>query len=39
MFYVYVLQSNKDKKFYTNNIKNLKLRFNSHNKGKVCSII
>jgi len=37
MFYVYVLQSHKDKKFYTGYTKNLKLRFDSHNKGKICS--
>ncbi len=37
MFYVYVLQSRQDKKFYTGYTKNLKLRFDGHNKGKVCS--
>jgi putative endonuclease len=37
MFYVYVLQSLQDKKFYTGYTKNLKLRFDGHNKGKVCS--
>ncbi len=37
MFYVYVLQSHKDKKFYTGYTKNLKLRFDDHNKGKVNS--
>jgi putative endonuclease len=35
MFYTYVLQSVEDKKFYTGFTKNLKLRFNEHQKGKV----
>jgi putative endonuclease len=35
MFYAYVLQSIKDKDFYTGFTKNLKLRFEQHNKGQV----
>jgi len=36
MFYfVYVLQSVKDKKFYTGYTKNLKLRFEQHKKGLI----
>ena len=36
MFYcVYVLRSTKDKKFYTGYTKNLKLRFEQHQKGKI----
>lgn len=35
MFYVYVLLSKKDDKFYTGYTKDLKLRFELHNKGKV----
>ena len=37
MFYVYVLQSKKDKKKYVGFSKNLKLRFEQHNKGLVAS--
>ena len=33
--FVYVLISNKDKKFYTGYTKNLKLRFEQHQKGLV----
>ena len=33
--YVYVLKSNKDKKFYTGYTNNLKLRFEKHRKGEV----
>lgn len=33
MYYVYVLQSLKDKLFYTGYTENLKLRFEQHNKG------
>lgn len=33
MYYTYVLQSLKDKKFYTGYTKNLKLRFEQHQKG------
>ena len=35
MYYTYVLKSMKDKKFYTGYTKNLKLRFEQHNKGLV----
>jgi len=35
MFYTYVLQSIRDKDFYTGFTKNLKLRFEQHNKGQV----
>jgi putative endonuclease len=35
MYYVYVLKSDKDKKFYTGYTNNLKLRFEQHQKGKV----
>ena len=35
MYYIYILQSEKDKKFYTGYTKNLKLRFDEHDKGKV----
>lgn len=34
-YYTYVLVSGKDKKFYTGYTKNLKLRFEQHNKGLV----
>jgi len=37
MFYTYVLQSIKDKGFYTGFTKNLKLRFEQHSKGLVDS--
>ena len=37
MYYTYVLQSMKDMKFYTGFTKNLKLRFEQHNKGLVDS--
>lgn len=33
MFYVYILKSSKDNKFYTGYTKNLKLRFEQHRKG------
>jgi len=33
--YVYVLQSRKDNKLYTGYTKNLKLRFEQHQKGQV----
>lgn len=36
-YYVYVLKSEKDKKFYAGYTKNLKLRFELHNKGLVAS--
>ena len=35
MFYTYVLQSNRDKKLYIGCTENLKLRFETHNKGDV----
>ena len=35
MHYTYVLQSMKDMKFYTGYTKDLKLRFEHHNKGLV----
>ena len=34
-YYVYILKSGKDRKFYTGYTKNLKLRFELHNKGLV----
>ena len=36
-YYTYVLLSKKDNKFYIGYTKNLKLRFEQHNKGKVQS--
>lgn len=39
MYYVYVLLSKKDNKKYIGYTKNLKLRFELHNKGKVESTI
>ncbi len=35
MYYVYILRSNKDNKFYTGYTNNLKLRFELHQKGRV----
>jgi len=35
MFYVYILQSQKDDKFYTGYTKNLKLRFEQHDQKLV----
>lgn len=35
MYYVYLLISDKDNKFYTGYTKNLKLRFEQHNSGLV----
>ena len=35
MYYTYVLQSTKDMKFYTGFTKDLKLRFEQHDKGLV----
>ena len=35
MYYIYVLQSLKDRKFYTGCTKDLKLRFEQHQKGLV----
>ncbi len=37
MFYTYVLKSKKDNKMYTGYTKNLKLRFERHNKGLIPS--
>ena len=37
MYYTYVLQSMKDKGFYTGFTENIKLRFEQHNKGLVGS--
>jgi len=36
-YYVYVLFSEKDKKYYTGYTENLKLRFDQHNRGRVNS--
>jgi putative endonuclease len=36
-YYVYVLQSDRDGKMYTGFTRNLELRFESHQKGKVMS--
>jgi putative endonuclease len=35
MYYVYILQSVKDGKFYIGCTNNLKTRFNLHNQGKI----
>jgi putative endonuclease len=35
MYYTYVLQSMKDKNFYTGFTENLKLRFELHDRGRV----
>ncbi len=35
MFYTYILQSKKNNKNYSGYTKNLKLRFEQHNKGRV----
>ena len=35
MFYTYVLRSKKDKKFYVGYTKDLKLRFEEHENGRV----
>ncbi len=37
MHYIYVLKSQKDKKLYIGYTKNLKLRFELHQKGRVSS--
>lgn len=37
MFYLYLLQSEKDKKFYIGSTSNLQLRFKQHSEGKVKS--
>ena len=36
-YYVYILKSDKDNKMYTGYTKNLKLRFEQHDKGLVSS--
>ncbi len=36
-YYIYVLKSEKDNKFYTGYSENLKLRFEQHKKGRVVS--
>ena len=35
MYYIYVLQSEKDNAFYVGFTKDLKLRFEQHSKGKL----
>ena len=37
MYYTYILQSNKDKQFYTGYTNDLKKRLKLHNDGKVAS--
>ena len=37
MFYVYILKSKKDNKFYTGSTNNLRRRMNEHNSGLVFS--
>mgnify|MGYP001565065864 CR=1 FL=1 len=37
MYYIYILKSSKDNKFYIGYTKNLKLRFEQHNRGLVDS--
>ena len=37
MYYVYVLQSNKDKKLYTGHTSNIERRLSDHNSGRVKS--
>lgn len=37
MFYVYILRSLKDRRFYIGFTKNVKNRLEEHNSGKVCS--
>jgi putative endonuclease len=37
MYFVYILQSNRDKKLYTGRTENLELRLGEHNLGKVKS--
>ena len=36
-YYIYILQSKKDNKFYTGYTENLKLRFERHQKGRISS--
>ena len=35
MYYVYIIQSKKDKSYYTGSTKNLKRRLEEHNQGSV----
>jgi putative endonuclease len=37
MYYTYVIQSEKDKRFYTGFTRDLRNRLNEHNSGKVAS--
>jgi putative endonuclease len=37
MYYTYVIQSGKDKRFYTGFTRDLRNRLNDHNSGKVAS--
>jgi len=37
MYFVYVLESEKDKKLYTGYTKDLEIRFEEHQKGRVDS--
>ncbi|OHC05214.1 MAG: excinuclease ABC subunit C [Planctomycetes bacterium RIFCSPLOWO2_12_FULL_50_35] len=37
MFYTYIIQSTKDKRFYTGSTGDLRKRLNEHNTGKVFS--
>jgi len=37
MYYTYIIQSRKDKRFYTGFTRDLKNRFNEHNSGKIAS--
>jgi len=37
MYYTYILESKKDGNWYTGSTKNLKLRFEQHQKGQVLS--
>jgi putative endonuclease len=37
MFYIYILQSDKDSYFYTGSTNNLRRRIEEHNSGKVLS--
>ena len=37
MYYTYVIQSERDERFYTGFTSDLQNRFNEHNSGKVCS--
>ncbi len=37
MYYTYIIQSRKDRRFYTGFTRDLKSRFNEHNSGKIAS--